>query len=100
MSIAAPCAILTSAIFDTLAPIATRNNDLYTYTGFCSAIDTWNTNNAANQIFMGATETERRNELAAFFGNTMHESDDFKAAREYFMCQDTITVSLVGIHPG
>mmetsp|Transcript_10322 Transcript_10322/g.22982 ORF Transcript_10322/g.22982 Transcript_10322/m.22982 type:complete len:597 (-) Transcript_10322:109-1899(-) len=94
MSVAAPCTILTSAIFDIFAPAATRNA-LYTYAGFCSAINSWNTinaANAANQIFMGSTELDRRHELAAFFGNTMHESDHFQASREYYMCQTTTTV--------
>ena len=91
MSVAAPCDILTSAIFDALAPAATRNA-LYTYTGFCNAIDAWNSDTNNADIFMGATETDRRNEFASFFGNTMHESDNFKASREYYMCQDTTTV--------
>ena len=91
MSIAAPCDILTSAIFDTFAPDATRNT-LYTYTSFCNAIETWNSDTNNADVFMGATETDRRNELAAFFGNTMHESDNFKASREYDMCQNTTTV--------
>lgn len=29
----------------------------------------------------------------AFFGNTLHESDEFKASREYFMCQVYTTVN-------
>jgi hypothetical protein len=42
---------------------------------------------------MGTTEMEQRHELAAFLGNTLHESGGFAAAREYLMCGDNIEVS-------
>jgi len=65
----------------------------YTYSGFCSAVTTWNTRNPSNQIFMGATDADRRAELAAFFGNIRHESDDLKVPRENYMCQTQTTVN-------
>ena len=42
---------------------------------------------------MGATEADQKAELAAFMGNIRHESDDLKAAREYYMCQTRTTVN-------
>ena len=35
---------------------------------------------------------QRAAELAAFLGNTLHESDEFKAGREYLMCADRTVV--------
>ena len=71
-------------MFNSLAPNATAP---YTYVGFVEAVNTWNTNNEGYEIFSGSTEMKQRHELAAFFGNTLHESDAFKASREYFMCE-------------
>ena len=34
------------------------------------------------------TPYQRAAELAAFLGNTLHESDEFRAGREYLMCAD------------
>jgi predicted chitinase len=85
-----PCALLTQATFNAIAPDAVVP---YTYSGFCTAVTNWNTSNPSNQIFMGATEADQRAELAAFFGNIRHESDDLKAPREYYMCQTQTTVS-------
>ena len=34
------------------------------------------------------TELQQRQELAAFFGHVLHESDDMKAGREYLTCAD------------
>jgi len=34
--------------------------------------------------------SQQRSELAAFFGNALHESDEFRAGREYLMCADRI----------
>ncbi|KAL7425827.1 hypothetical protein ACHAXM_000190, partial [Skeletonema potamos] len=78
------CDLLDLATFNAIAPDATFP---YSYSGFCNAVATWNTRNPSNQIFMGATEADQRAELAAFFGNIRHESDDLKAPREYYMCQ-------------
>ena len=77
--------ILNQTVFNNLAPEATTP---YTYAGFVNAVDNWN-NNTGHKIFSGGTEMELRHELAAFFGNTLHESDAFRASREYFMCATT-----------
>ena len=82
--------ILTETVFNELAPSATAP---YTYAGFVAAVNTWNTNNQGYEIFSGSTEMKQRHELAAFFGNTLHESDAFKASREYFMCENNIDVN-------
>ncbi len=87
---AAPCDLLTQDAFDSIAPYATFP---YSYSGFCTAVTDWNTDNPSNQIFMGATEADQKAELAAFMGNIRHESDDLKAAREYYMCQTRTTVN-------
>ncbi|EED86749.1 hypothetical protein THAPSDRAFT_264582, partial [Thalassiosira pseudonana CCMP1335] len=71
--------LLTQTEFNAVAPSATAP---YTYAGLCTAITDWNTDNPSNQIFMGTTEMEQRHELAAFLGNTLHESGGFAAARE------------------
>jgi len=73
------CSILTEDVFNSLAPNAT---DLYSHASFCTAVDSWNTNNAEDadaQIFMEGTEMLRRHELAAFFGNLLQESDDLSS---------------------
>lgn len=41
---------------------------------------------------MMGTEEERKSELAAFLGHTLHESDEWKASREYLMCADNKVV--------
>ena len=84
-----PCTLLDQATFDAIAPDATFP---YSYSGFCNAVTSWNNNNLSNQIFMGATEADQKGELAAFFGNIRHESDDLKAPREYYMCQQQTIV--------
>ena len=85
VSSAAPCSILTEAMFNTLATSATAP---YSYAGFCTAVTDYNTRYPSDQVFMGSTEMEQRHELAAFLGNTLHESDEFRAGREYLMCAD------------
>lgn len=53
--------ILTEAVFNLIAP----NADLpYTYSGFISAVNDWNSGHSSNQIFLGSTEMEQRHELA------------------------------------
>ena len=42
---------------------------------------------------MGSTELQRRQELSAFFGNLMHESASFSAAREFAFCRNNISRS-------
>ncbi len=39
---------------------------------------------------MMGTEYERKKELAMFLGHTLHESDQWRAAREYLICADTM----------
>jgi chitinase len=79
-----PCEYFTEDIFNLLAPEAQFP---YTYEGFCLAVDHYNDGHA-EKIFMMGTEDERKKELAAFLGHTLHESDEWKAAREYLMCAD------------
>jgi len=83
--------LFTQSIFDTLAPRAVAP---YSYTGFCNAVINWNRNNPI-PIFSGETDTEKKNELAAFLGHVLHESHDFQAAREYSQCK-TFTTDSVG----
>ena len=83
--------LFTQSIFDTLAPRAVAP---YSYTGFCNAVINWNRNNPI-PIFSGDTDTEKKNELAAFLGHVLHESHDFQAAREYSQCK-TFTTDSVG----
>lgn len=78
------CTILTSSVFDALAPNA---ESLYSHADFCTAVNDWNANNPNVQIFMsGITELDRRHELAAFFGNVLHETGDFVYPREIAPC--------------
>lgn len=79
-----PCSILTEEMFGDLAPNSTFP---YTYEGLCAAIDAYNLHHTEKFAAMG-TEELIRAELAAFLGNTAHESDDFEAGREYLACGD------------
>ena len=83
-----PCSYFTKTIFDSLAPAAQYP---YTYEGLCDAIDNYNQGHA-EKIFMMGTEHERKSELASFLGHTLHESDEWKASREYLMCADNQVV--------
>ena len=80
----APCALLTEPIFDAVAPTPAG---IYTYDSLCAAITSWNNANTGNQIFTTGDDTARKNELAAFIGHTLHESDAYKAPREYAECE-------------
>lgn len=71
-------------LFDLMAPNATFP---YTYEGFCNAIDDYNAHHKEKIFMMGSLDL-RKSELAAFLGNTAHESDDFEAGREYLACGD------------
>ncbi len=62
----------------------------YTYNGFCTAISAWNAANPSNLIFEDGTEMQQKHEIAAFLGNSLHESGEFQAAREYLQCGDSI----------
>ncbi|KAL7531014.1 hypothetical protein ACHAXR_005283 [Thalassiosira sp. AJA248-18] len=90
MTSCAALPILTSTLFSTLAPNPT--DPPYSFAGLCTAITDWNAAaaNSANQIFAGATELDRKNELAAFLGNTLHESGDFVYPREITPCGDNV----------
>ena len=62
--------ILTSQTFDGIIPPANRNV-AYTHSDFCTEVGNWNDNNVNNPgslIFMGESEMDKKNELAAFFG--------------------------------
>lgn len=83
-NVPSPCEILTQDMFMKLAPNSTFP---YTYEGLCNAIDDYNTHHTEKFAAMG-TEEHIRAEIAAFLGNTAHESDDFEAAREYLACGD------------
>ena len=81
-----PCDdILSRELFNEIAPHARYP---YTYTGLCDAILTYNAQHTEKAFGMGDAYV-RAAELAAFLGNTLHESDEFKASREYLMCGDS-----------
>jgi hypothetical protein len=69
-------------MYNELGPNATFP---YTYEGLCLAIDHYNEGHA-EKIFMMGTDEEKKHELAAFLGHTLHESDEWKAGREYLIC--------------
>ncbi|KAL9184328.1 hypothetical protein ACHAXT_002414 [Thalassiosira profunda] len=79
-----PCDFFTQAMYDSLAPDAEHP---YTYQGLCDAIDNYNAGHI-EKIFMMGTEFQRLSEFASFIGHTLHESDEWRASREYLMCAD------------
>ena len=81
--------ILTRETFDLIAPNA---RPPYTYTGLCDAILIYNAHHAEKAFGMGDAFM-RASEIAAFLGNTLHESDEFQAPREYLMCGDNKVVN-------
>ena len=83
-----PCDIFTEAMFMEFAP---NNTFPYTYEGFCEAVEDYNLYHE-EKVFLMGSETDQRNEIAAFLGNTAHESDDFEAGREYLACADNVQV--------
>jgi hypothetical protein len=76
--------ILTREVFDVIAP---DHQEPYSYTGLCDAILSYNAHHTEKAFGMGDA-FQRAAELAAFLGNTLHESDEFRAGREYLMCAD------------
>jgi hypothetical protein len=74
---------LTQAVYQSLAPSA---SGIYTYASFCAAIESWNTNTANTKIFSGATDLDKKNEVAAFLGHVLHESGDLVYPREISQC--------------
>jgi len=79
-----PCDYFTEEKYNQLAPTAQHP---YTYQGLCDAIDDYNDGHAEKAFMMG-TEEERKAEFAAFLGHTLHESDEWRAGREYLICAD------------
>lgn len=79
-----PDALFSQEMFNAFAPAAVSP---YTYLNFCTAVQEWNDVNPDNQIFETGTADDRRNELAAFLGNTLHETD-FVHTRELSQCAD------------
>lgn len=82
--------IFTQSIFNKLAPEAVAP---YSYTGFCNAVENWNSKYPSLAIF---TTGQQKDELAAFLGHVLHESHSFKANREYSMCADSKIDSSTG----
>jgi hypothetical protein len=76
--------ILTREVFELIAP---DHREPYSYEGLCDAILSYNARHTEKVFGMG-TPYQRAAELAAFLGNTLHESDEFRAGREYLMCAD------------
>jgi hypothetical protein len=81
--------ILSREVFDRIAP---DSKSPYTYTGLCDAILSYNAHHAEKAFGMGDAFL-RASELASFLGNTLHESDEYKAPREYLMCGDNKIVN-------
>ncbi len=52
----------------------------------------YNANHPNEGIFNMGSEAQRGSELAAFLGNALHKTDEFRAGREYLMCGDAIEV--------
>jgi hypothetical protein len=83
MSTSVCSSFLTSTIYQSLAPSA---SGIYTYNNFCTFIGAWNANTANAKIFDGATDLDKKNEVAAFFGHVLHESGDLVYPREISEC--------------
>lgn len=80
--------ILTREVFTVIAPDA---KEPYTYEGLCDAMLAYNSKHMEMVFGMGNLY-QRTAELAAFLGNTLHESDELRAGREYLMCADNVVV--------
>jgi hypothetical protein len=76
---------------DTFAKIAPDATEPYTYEGLCDAMLSYNARHDEKVFGMG-NAYQRAAELAAFLGNTLHESDELRAGREYLMCGDNVVV--------
>lgn len=81
--------LIDKALFRLLAPNAKHP---FTYEGFCSAIDQYNSRHA-EKVFRMGTRQQRIDELTAFLGMASHETDGFTAAREYLACGDNALVN-------
>ncbi|KAL7528908.1 hypothetical protein ACHAXR_002695, partial [Thalassiosira sp. AJA248-18] len=82
-----PCDIITETVFKTMAPQAFPP---YSYSGFCAAVRKYNKNHPTEGVFNMGNIDQQKSELASYFGNALHESDEFRAGREYLMCADRI----------
>jgi len=80
--------LIDKALFRLLAPNAQHP---FTYEGFCSAIDHYNSRHA-EKVFRMGTRQQRTGELTAFLGMASHDTDGFIAAREYLACGDNVVV--------
>lgn len=88
---AKPCDVLTEEKFNALT--GGMNRAPYTYAGLCTAIDDYNLLHPTEKVFGMGTLEQQKAELAAFLGNTLHESDQFKAPRENLPCGDLKVVN-------
>ena len=84
-SSAAPCDVFTKTMYDAVTDGQSR--EPYTYKGFCKAVEKYNALHDEKVFKMGTVENQKA-EIAAFLGHTMHESDAFRAPREYVSCAD------------
>ncbi|KAK1733879.1 chitinase [Skeletonema marinoi] len=80
--------LIDKALFRLLAPNAQHP---FTYEGFCSAIDHYNSRHA-EKVFRMGTRQQRIGEITAFLGMASHDTDGFIAAREYLACGDNVVV--------
>lgn len=89
-----PCEdILTEDIFTTIVqPTSEEGKALFTYSGLCNAIGTYNALHDEKFANMG-TEEQMRAELAAFLAHTAVDTRGFSVTREEFHCVDPITGS-------
>mmetsp|Transcript_113353 Transcript_113353/g.218217 ORF Transcript_113353/g.218217 Transcript_113353/m.218217 type:complete len:524 (-) Transcript_113353:244-1815(-) len=83
---AEPCELLTEAKFNALT--GGVHQAPYTYAGLCAAIDDYNHLHPTEHVFKMGTLEQQKAEIAAFLGNTLHESDAYKSPREYLPCGD------------
>ncbi|KAL3765280.1 hypothetical protein ACHAW5_005690 [Stephanodiscus triporus] len=88
MSLPGCPSFLTQAVYETLAPPG-PTAPIYTYANFCAAIAAWNEPPANTKIFNGATDLDKKNEVAAFLGHVLHESGDLVYPREISQCGTT-----------
>lgn len=88
MSLTGCPSFLTQAVYETLAPPG-PTAPIYTYANFCAAIAAWNEPSANTKIFNGATDLDKKNEVAAFLGHVLHESGDLVYPREISQCGTT-----------
>jgi hypothetical protein len=76
--------------------IAPEHKEPYSYTGLCDAILSYNAHHTEKAFGMGDA-FQRAAELAAFLGNTLHESDEFKAGREVSCLYSSICYCFVNL---